>query len=337
MSHDETCTVCGRTILAGERTRRYVSPAGHRDVCELCTPRAERLGWQRQRSGMPESLPAPEKRRLFGGLLRRRPKRAPVAEPSFEERAEGPGEGAEAGTEAAPGADPGAGDRSGVEGRHAPEDRHAPRDRSGEPAAEEGRFGVEAAFEGETGTEVAEGEARAEAAVGGKAGTEAPARGEGGGAGPAGGEVGDRGPDPAPRPSRDPDPAAPGARPQRLDPEPTLLSPFERAVARFNGSEASRTVAGLVRTLGAPWVSVGASAGAPREIRITVAWELSWYQWGVDLGDELRPVFQIDKGLEMDQLDAAARQWNASAAEGGRLVLVAPARRRRADGAPAAR
>jgi len=137
--------------------------------------------------------------------------------------------------------------------------------------------------------------------------------------------------------TRNPDPAAPGARPQRIDPQPALLSPFERATARFNASEASRTVGGLVRTLGAPWVSVGASAGAPKEIRITVAWELSWYQWGVDLGDELRPVFQIDKGLEMDQLDSAARQWNASAVEGGRLILVAPAGRRSADGAPAAR
>ncbi len=242
MSPDETCAVCGRTILAGEQTRAYVSPAGRRDVCELCVPRAERLGWERERDGMPEALPAPEKRGLFSGLLRRRPK-SPAVEPEPE------------------------------------------------PVLEE--------------------EVKAE---------EEPVEPE---------------PTPPPTPASRPDPAAPGRRPQRLDPEPTLLSPFERAVARFNASEASRTVSGLVRTLGAPWVSVGASAGAPKEIRITVAWELSWYQWGVDLGDELRPVFPIDKGLEMDQLDNAARQWNASAAEGGRVVLVAPARRRSPDGAGA--
>ncbi len=248
MSPEETCAVCGRTILAGEQTRAYVSQTGRRDVCELCVPRAERLGWEREREGMPEALPAPEKRSLFGGLLRRRPKRdGEEPEPQPELIVD---EGVEEGEE------------------------HVER----EPT-----------------------------------------------------------PVPAPAPPRRPDPAAPGRRPQRLDPEPTLLSPFERAVARFNASEASRTVAGLVRTLGAPWVSVGASAGAPKEIRITVAWELSWYQWGVDLGDELRPVFPIDKGLEMDQLDNAARQWNASAAEGGRIVLVAPARRRSPNGAPAAR
>lgn len=238
MSHDETCAVCGRTILAGERTRAYVSTSGPHDVCELCADRAERLGWEREREGMPEVLPEPEKRRLLGGLLGRRPRRA---------------------------------DRVAVE--------------------------LEPEVELEPDREVE--------------------------------------PEPLP-PPRNPDPAAPGARPQRLDPEPTLLSPFERAVSRFNASEASRTVGGLVRTLGAPWVSVGASAGAPKEIRITVAWELSWYQWGVDLGDELRPVFQIDKGLEMSQLDSAARQWNASAVEGGRLLLVARARRRSADGEPAA-
>jgi hypothetical protein len=105
-------------------------------------------------------------------------------------------------------------------------------------------------------------------------------------------------------------------------------SPFERAVARFNSSDAGRTVAGLTRTLGKPWVSVGAAAGVPDEVRVTVAWELSWYQWGVDIGDELRPVFQLDKGREIDQLDAAARQWNASVGEDGRLGLSGePAKR----------
>ena len=113
--------------------------------------------------------------------------------------------------------------------------------------------------------------------------------------------------------------------PRRSRPAPPLgldaPSPFERAVARFNSSEAGHTVAGLTRTLGKPHVSIGAAAGVLDEVRITVAWELSWYQWGVDIGDELRPVFQIDKGREIDQLDAAARQWNASVEEAGRLSL----------------
>ena len=103
---------------------------------------------------------------------------------------------------------------------------------------------------------------------------------------------------------------------------PDAPTPFERAVVRFNASNAGRTVTGLTRTLGTPLASVGHAAGAPDEVRITVAWELSWYQWGVDIGDELRPVFQIDKGGEVEQLDPAALQWNAFVGEDGRLGLT---------------
>jgi hypothetical protein len=128
---------------------------------------------------------------------------------------------------------------------------------------------------------------------------------------------------PAPAPASRPDPvSAPVKRARSLPPlDPAAPSPFERAVARFNSSEAGRTVVGLTRTLDRPFASVGAAAGAPSEVRITVAWEFSWYQWGVDIGDELRPVFQIDKGREIDQLDRAARQWNASVDGDGRLLL----------------
>jgi hypothetical protein len=147
-----------------------------------------------------------------------------------------------------------------------------------------------------------------------------------------------RAPEPAPAASSpDPDPAARGARAGRPELDPSPLSPFARAANRFNASEAGHVVAGLVRTLGTPWVSVGAAAGAPREVRITVAWELSWYQWGVDLDDEARPVFQLAKGREIDQLDSAARQWNASAVEAGRIVVVAPKKRPAAGSGPVGR
>jgi hypothetical protein len=135
------------------------------------------------------------------------------------------------------------------------------------------------------------------------------------------------------------DPAAPGANVgRRPDPE-VAESPrgrLERAAARFNSSEAARTVAGLARTLGEPRVSIGSAAGSPSEVRVTVAWELGWYQWGVDLGDEMRAVFQLGKGEEIDQLDGSARQWNARAGEGGRLALGAPSRPRSPDGEPVA-
>lgn len=100
--------------------------------------------------------------------------------------------------------------------------------------------------------------------------------------------------------------------------EPTA---FERAVTRFNASEAGQIVTGLTRTLGVPRASVGAAAGTGDEVRVTVAWELSWYQWGVAVGDEPRPVAEIGKGGEISQLDAAARQWNATVGSDGRLRL----------------
>jgi hypothetical protein len=130
------------------------------------------------------------------------------------------------------------------------------------------------------------------------------------------------------------DPAAAGANVGRR-PEPEAqespVGRLERAANRFNASDAARTVAGLMRTLGAPWVSIGSAAGSPSEVRVTVAWDLCWYQWGVDLGDEMRPVFQLDRGDELNQLDGSARQWNAGAGEGGRIAIGAG---RAADGEP---
>jgi len=86
---------------------------------------------------------------------------------------------------------------------------------------------------------------------------------------------------------------------------------FWPAVSRFNSSEAARTVAGLARTLGEPRVSIGAAAGSPGAARITVAWDLTWYQWCVAVEEGAEPVAELAHGTELDQLDVAARQWNA--------------------------
>lgn len=99
------------------------------------------------------------------------------------------------------------------------------------------------------------------------------------------------------------------------------LTPFEQAAARFNASDAGQAVSGLVRTLGEPRVSVGAAAGSPCEVRVTVAWELSWYQWGLDLEDEARGVRELGKGREIAEIDSPARQWNAAADADGQIVV----------------
>jgi hypothetical protein len=115
------------------------------------------------------------------------------------------------------------------------------------------------------------------------------------------------------------DPAAPGANVRRHGD-----SSLGRAIDCFNSSDAAHTVAGLTRTLGEPQVSIGAAAGSACEVRVTVAWELCWYQWRVDLGDERRSVSPSGKGDELAELDGSARQWNASASADGRVGLRVP-------------
>jgi hypothetical protein len=92
-------------------------------------------------------------------------------------------------------------------------------------------------------------------------------------------------------------------------------------VESFNSSREARLVAGLMRTLGEPTVSIGAAAGSQTEVRITVAWELSWYQWSVDVGSEPATVARIANGRERSELDGSARMWNGGAAKGGALFL----------------
>lgn len=122
------------------------------------------------------------------------------------------------------------------------------------------------------------------------------------------------------------DPAAPGANVRRREVE-SIDSRLEGAVACFNASSASRTVAGLTRSLGPPRASVGAAAGSSGQARITVAWELCWYQWGVDCADGR--VFELGKGGEVEELDRAARHWNAALGEAAQIVFGDAGRPRR--------
>ena len=97
----------------------------------------------------------------------------------------------------------------------------------------------------------------------------------------------------------------------------------ERALELFNGSGHQRTVAGLARTLGQPWVSALPDPAQASAVSVLVAWELSWYRYRVDLGDEADPVMMLDKGEELDQIDESLRSWNAALDPEGRLVAGA--------------
>lgn len=95
----------------------------------------------------------------------------------------------------------------------------------------------------------------------------------------------------------------------------------ERALELFNGSEHQRTVAGLTRTLGYPWVAAAPDSATPSAVTLVVAWELSWYRYRVDLGDASEAVVMQEKGDELGDLDEALRQWNAGLDNAGKVVM----------------
>jgi hypothetical protein len=96
-----------------------------------------------------------------------------------------------------------------------------------------------------------------------------------------------------------------------------------RALEVFNGSEHVRTVGGVARSLGPPAVAVRPLPDRPSVVGITVMWELSWYQFEIDLSDEAGGVLRAARGDELSELDGADQQpVNAAADERGALVLA---------------
>src|SRR3954468_12645441 len=48
---DVACDICGRTLLRGEHAEGYLAAGQRRQVCELCTDRAQHEGWIRESGG----------------------------------------------------------------------------------------------------------------------------------------------------------------------------------------------------------------------------------------------------------------------------------------------
>ena len=92
-----------------------------------------------------------------------------------------------------------------------------------------------------------------------------------------------------------------------------------RALEVFNAGEYPRRVAGVARSLGAPNVCVAPATGTT--VAIVVAWELCWYRYEVDLGDEARGAWLAAEGMELEELLAEDRIGNAVANERGELGL----------------
>jgi hypothetical protein len=87
----------------------------------------------------------------------------------------------------------------------------------------------------------------------------------------------------------------------------------------FNGSAYRRTVGGIAKSLGQPQASIVPLSGTSGELAVTVAWELSWYQYRVS-PDSAQPVRLERRGHELGELDDGFKDWNAEVEDEGRLV-----------------
>jgi predicted RNA-binding Zn-ribbon protein involved in translation (DUF1610 family) len=107
--------------------------------------------------------------------------------------------------------------------------------------------------------------------------------------------------------------------------EPILrrLSERELAVVEaadlYNGSQHRRTIGGIAKSLGEPRASILPLSGVNRELVITIAWEISWYQYRVSF-DSAQPVRLAERGLELEELEGSVKTWNARVEPDGRLV-----------------
>jgi hypothetical protein len=119
--------------------------------------------------------------------------------------------------------------------------------------------------------------------------------------------------------------------PRRTTPEETLvdepilrrLSDHERAMVEaadlFNSSPYRRSVGGIAKSLGPPHVSVVPLSGVNTEVVVTIAWDISWYQYRV-LFDSAQPVRLAERGHEVEELEPSFRAWNARVEGDGRVV-----------------
>jgi hypothetical protein len=87
----------------------------------------------------------------------------------------------------------------------------------------------------------------------------------------------------------------------------------------FNGSDYRRTVGGIAKSLGQPRASIVPLSGVSGELIVTVAWDISWYQYRVS-PESAQPVRLAERGHELADLEAGYQRWNAKIEDGGRLV-----------------
>jgi hypothetical protein len=99
--------------------------------------------------------------------------------------------------------------------------------------------------------------------------------------------------------------------------EPELA--MVEAADLFNESAFRRTVAGIAKSLGSPRASILPLSGVNSEVVLTVAWDISWYQYRIT-PDSGQPVRLAERGHEPSDLESLFTSWNAHLTPDGRIV-----------------
>ena len=92
------------------------------------------------------------------------------------------------------------------------------------------------------------------------------------------------------------------------------------ALAAFNQSRDLERMARISRTLGDPVVNVhDEGPGIPRRVRITLSWDIAWYEFTVklDLGAGRASVHETGTGGDPAQLPIERRRANARWSDSG--------------------
>ena len=121
---------------------------------------------------------------------------------------------------------------------------------------------------------------------------------------------------------------------RKVEPEPIMdepmlrrLSAVEQAMVEaaelINDSAYRRTIAGIAKSLGEARVSFLPLSGVNPEVVVTVAWDISWYQYRV-VFESGQPVRLAERGYELDELDDRFKGWNGHLGPDGRLTPDIP-------------
>ena len=121
---------------------------------------------------------------------------------------------------------------------------------------------------------------------------------------------------------------------RRVEPESTVSEPMLRrlsadeqamveAAELFNESAYRRTIAGIAKSLGKARVSLLPLSGVNPEVVVTVAWEISWYQYRVS-PESPQHVRLAERGYELEDLDPRFTHWNGGLDDEGRVTPDIP-------------